>query len=186
MNQELSALIDELNAVSEDARSTFGRLTNAQLNWKPSPDEWSVAQCLDHLVSSNSGFLPLINKIKQRDYKPSLKERVPVLPRLFGPLVLNAVKPEGKRKFKASKPFQPASSEIAGDIVSRFAAQQKQIAEEMRSTEHLDLRKIIVTSPVASFVTYSLLDAYRIIVAHDQRHVAQAKRVMGRDPFPES
>jgi len=184
MNPELSRLIDDLNAVSADAGSSFGQLTTQQLNWKPSPDEWSVAQCLDHLISSNEGFIPIVKKVKQGEHKPSFKERVPVLPRLFGSLVLNAVKPETKRKLKASKPFQPSSSEIGGHIVSQFQAQQKQIAEHMKSTEALDLGKIIITSPVASFVTYSLFDGYRIIVAHDQRHVAQAKRVMSREGFP--
>ena len=186
VNQELSQLIDELNAVSTDARSTFGQLTTQQLNWKPSPDEWSVAQCLDHLIASNRGFIPIIQKIKRGEYKHSLKERVPALPRVFGSLVLNAVKPETQRKLKASKPFQPSSSEIGGDIVSQFEAQQRQIAEHMRSTEALNLRKIIITSPIASFVVYSLFDGYRIIVAHDQRHVAQAKRVMAREGFPKA
>ncbi len=184
MNQELSQLIDELNAVATDSRSSFGQLTTQQLNWKPSPDEWSVAQCLDHLIVSNDQFVPLINRVKRGEYKPSLKERVPLLPRFFGPLVLRAVRPQGQRKFKATKPFQPATSEIGGDIVSRFGTQQKQIAEQMKSTDNLDLQKIIVTSPIASFVVYSLFDAYRIIVAHDQRHVAQAKRVMAREGFP--
>ena len=184
MNQELSRLIDDLHAVATDAGSSFGQLTTQQLNWKPSPDEWSVAQCLDHLIASNKGFIPIIQEIKRGEYKHSLKERVPVLPRFFGSLVLNAVKPETQRKLKATKPFQPSSSEFGGDIVSQFQAQQKQIAEHMRSTETLDLRKIIITSPVASFVTYSLFDGYRIIVAHDQRHVAQAKRVMARAGFP--
>jgi len=184
MNQELSRLIDDLHAVATDAGSSFGQLTTQQLNWKPSPDEWSVAQCLDHLIASNKGFIPIIQEIKRGEYKHSLKERVPVLPRFFGSLVLNAVKPETQRKLKATKPFQPSSSEFGGDIVSQFQVQQKQIAEHMRSTETLDLRKIIITSPVASFVTYSLFDGYRIIVAHDQRHVAQAKRVMARAGFP--
>lgn len=184
MNEGLEQLIDELHAVAADARSTFGQLGNEQLNWKPSPDEWSVAQCLDHLVVSNEEFFPLIDKIKRGEHKPSLKERVPILPRLFGSLVLNAVKPEGQRKLKAAKPFQPSTSKIEGDIVSRFENQQQEIAKQMKATEKFDLRKIIVTSPIASFVTYSVFDAYRIIVAHDQRHVAQAKRVMRREGFP--
>jgi DinB superfamily len=184
MNQELSQLIDELHAVSTDARSSFGQLTAEQLNWKPSADQWSVAQCLDHLIVSNDGYLPIIEKVKRGEYKRSFKERLPVLPRIFGSLVVNVVKPEGQRKLKAGKAFVPSSSEISSEIVSRFEAQQKEIAEQMRSTDGLNLHKIIVTSPVASFVTYSLLDGYRIIVAHDQRHVAQAKRVMAREGFP--
>jgi hypothetical protein len=186
VNPELSQLIHDLHAVSADAGSTFGQLTTEQLNWKPSASEWSVAQCLEHLLVSNEGFIPIIKKVKRGEYKRSFKERLPVLPRLFGSLVLNAVKPETPRKLKAGKSFEPSTSEIAPDIVSRFEAQQKVIAEHMGSTEELDLRKIIITSPVASFVTYSLFDGYQIIVAHDQRHVAQAKRVMTREGFPKA
>lgn len=184
MNPGLSQLIDDLNAVAADARSTFGQLTTQQLNWKPSPAAWSVAQCLDHLFTSNAGYIPIIDKIKRGEYKRSFKERLPLVPRIFGSLVLNAVKPEGQMKLKARTDFAPSSSEIGADIVSRFEAQQKQIAEQMRSTDELDLRKIIITSPVASFVTYSLFNGYQIIVAHDQRHLAQAKRVMAREGFP--
>ena len=35
---------------------------------------------------------------------------------------------------------------------------------KMKATEHLDLQNIIITSPVASAITYSLMDAYRVIV----------------------
>jgi len=184
MNDELPQLIDDLNAVATDAGTTFGPLTNEQLNWKPSPEEWSVAQCLDHLITSNQGYIPIFNKINRGEYKRSLKERLPVLPGVFGSLVVNAVKPETKRKLKAGKAFQPASSEIPADIVSRFATQQKQISELMKLNQELNLRQVIITSPVLSIVTYSLFDAYRIIVSHDQRHVAQAKRVMAREGFP--
>jgi hypothetical protein len=48
------------------------------------------------------------------------------------------------------------------------------------------VEKIVVTSPAVSagFVTYSLLDAYRIIVVHEQRHFQQAKRVTDERGFP--
>ena len=36
----------------------------------------------------------------------------------------------------------------------------------------------IITSPAARGVTYSLLDAYRIILVHEQLHLAQAGRVL--------
>jgi hypothetical protein len=40
-----------------------------------------------------------------------------------------------------------------------------------------------VTSPVARVVTYSLLDAYRIVVVHDQLHLRQARAVAASPGF---
>jgi hypothetical protein len=184
MNEELSKLIGEAKTIAEDARETFGHLSEEQLNWKPNADEWSVAQCFDHLIVINSGYFPLIEKIARGEHKPSLKERLPLLPRIFGPLVINAVKPQAKRKLKATSKFQPSSSAIGGDIIAKFVEHQQAVVEHIKMTAHLDLKKIVITSPVASFVTYTLSDAYKVVVEHEKRHFAQAKRVMETEGFP--
>lgn len=186
MNEELPQLIDELCAISKDARNTFCDLTAEQLNWKPAANEWSVAQCLEHLIATNSDYLPVVQKIARGEYKPTLKNRLPLLPRLFGFMVLKVVQPQTKRKFKAGVAYQPSSSTIEGDIIARFETHNKELVEHMKSTEKLNLRRIIITSPIASFATYSLFDGYRIVVAHEQRHLAQAKRVTEREGFPKS
>ena len=184
MNEELSKLIDEAKAITEDARKTFGHLSAEQLNWKPSAESWSVAQCLEHLIVINSGYFPIIKKLVRGEYKHSLKERLPVLPKVFGKLVINAVKPEAQRKIKASTKFEPSKSAIDAQIVNKFVEHQQEVIEHMKMTENLNLNKIIITSPVASLVTYSLLDAHKIVVLHEQRHIAQAKRVMETEGFP--
>jgi hypothetical protein len=84
------------------------------------------------------------------------------------------------RKLKAPKIFQPASSRIDGAIVQRFLDQQEPLIRYMKATAGLDLAKIIITSPVSRLVTYSLLDAYRILVTHERRHLLQARRVVER------
>jgi hypothetical protein len=46
------------------------------------------------------------------------------------------------------------------------------------------LRRTVVTSPVTAVATYSLLDAYRIIVGHERKHFEQARRVAESEGFP--
>jgi hypothetical protein len=106
------------------------------------------------------------------------------LPGLFGKLVLGAVNPESTRKVKARKGFQPAASDVDGQIISRFAEQQDELARLMKATEPLEVDKIIITSAIAPVVIYSLLDGYRIIVTHERRHFQQARRVMAAEEFP--
>jgi len=184
MNEELPKLIDDAKQIAEGAQNTFGSLTNEQLNWKPNAESWSVGQCFEHLIVINSSYFPLLEKLARGEYKPSLKERLPILPKFFGKLVINAVKPETERKLKASPKFQPSSSAIDGDIIEKFVKHQQEIIEHIKNTAHLDLSKIVITSPVASFVIYSLWDGYKIIVTHEQRHIAQARRVMEMSGFP--
>ncbi len=54
----------------------------------------------------------------------------------------------------------------------------------MDAGRELDLDRITITSSVLRFVTYSLMDACRIIVVHEQNHVVQAMQVMESQDFP--
>lgn len=180
---ELPELIAEANLVATRAKSEFGNLTTSQLNWKPSEDRWSVGQCFDHLLNSNKGYLPAIDGVLAGK-KRTLLERLPVLPGLAGKLLIKSLDPASTRKVKAPKNFEPAQSNISGTVIDDFVDQQRRIVEKMKATEHLDLEKIIITSPAVAAVTYSLMDAYRVIVVHEHRHFQQAKRVTEESGFP--
>ena len=180
---DLPKLITEANVVANNAKATFGQLTVSQLNWKPSAERWSVAQCIDHLLNTNKGYFPVIENVLAGQ-KPTLWQRMPLIPGLAGSLLLKAVDPASTRKIKAPAKFQPAQSDISGSIINDFIDQQGKIVEKMKATEHLDLERVIISSPVAAPITYSLMDAYRVIVIHEQRHFQQAKRVTEESGFP--
>ena len=183
MKADLPTLIAQVKSISSDTQTTFGPLTTSQLNWRPSPERWSVAQCFDHLLTSNKGYFPLIDGVLAGQ-KRTLWQRVPLLPGFWGSLLVKSMDPSSTRKVKAPKKFQPAHSNFSSSVINGFVDQQNKIAEKMKATEHLDLEKIIISSPVASPITYSLMDAYRLIVVHEQRHFQQAKRVTEESAFP--
>ncbi|HEX8336034.1 MAG TPA: DinB family protein, partial [Pyrinomonadaceae bacterium] len=173
---ELGVLLEELAAVGREAREVFGRLSAAQLNWKPSAEQWSVGQCFDHLIVTNRCFFPDIEKVAAGTYKTGLWGRVSPLSGFFGRFILKALDPEKGRRTKAPRVFEPAKSDVAADVIERFVIHQEELATRMRATAGADLRGLKVTSPVSPVATYSLLDAYRIVVAHERKHFEQARR----------
>ncbi len=181
----LPQIFTEAEAIARDAQSTFGHLNAEQLNWKPSADQWSVAQCLDHLISANRALFFLafdqtINGTKQTTFI----ERLPLLPGFFGWMVFKAM--ASKQKFKAPANIVPSASTLDPQIVSQFVAHQQEAIKKMKAIEKLNPDNVIITSPFARFVTYSLLDACGIIVVHERRHFAQAERVVATEGFPKS
>ena len=180
---DFRTVITKATDVANAAKTTFGHLTPSQLNWKPSAERWSVAQCFDHLITVNKGYFPVIDSVLAGQ-KRTLWESMPILPGLMGKMVIKAVEPTSTRKFKARKNFEPAQSDISGSIINDFVEHQAEVVEKMKATHHLDLEKIVITSPVAAVMTYSLIDAYRIIVIHEERHFQQAKRVIEETGFP--
>ena len=181
---DLQSLIAAANQVAADAKSTFGNLSPAQLNWKPSPERWSVGQCFDHLINSNNGYLLIFEDVL-KGRKQSVWERMPLLPGVAGKLLIKYLDPASSRKIKAPKRFEPSQSDINASVINDFVDQQTRVVEKMKSTEHLDLEKVVITSPALGAVTYSVMDAYRIIVVHEHRHFQQAKRVTEETSFPQ-
>jgi len=183
LTAKLPALITEANNIAAETKSTFGALTPTQLNWKPSAERWSVAQCFEHLLTTSKGYFPQIEGVIA-GIKPTFWQRMPVLPGLAGRLLIKSLDPKSTRKIKAPKKFQPAQSNISASVIDDFVDLQAKIVEKMKATEHLDLEKIIITSPVAAAITYSMMDAYRVIVVHERRHFEQARRVTEEASFP--
>jgi hypothetical protein len=182
--EDLSRLISAANAVADETLAAFGGLSTQQLNWKPSAEQWSIAQCFDHLMTANDGYFPIFKKILSGEKKNTFWESVPWLPAFWGKMLIKAVAPEYPRKLKAPKIFHPSSSSIDGAVIHRFIGQQSQVIRYMEATADLDLEKVKISSPVTNLIAYSLMDAYRIIITHERRHFLQATRVSKMDGFP--
>jgi len=184
LDMSLPEILTEAESIALDAQSTFGHLNAEQINWKPSADQWSVAQCLEHLIATNRQLVAVFDQTINGSRQAKFLERLPILPGLWGRMMIKVVAPEGKRKFKAPPGAVPSSSTIDPHIVNQFAANQQEVIGKIKAVESMNPERIIITSPFAGFITYSLLDAARIIVAHERRHFAQAARVMTAEGFP--
>lgn len=184
--ESLPELLSLANSISNETLGSFGKLTEQQLNWKQGAEKWSVAQCFDHLISANEAYFPAFDKVLSGEKKDTFWETLPWLPSFWGKLVLKAVAPETERKRKNPKIFNPSNSNVDEGIIPRFVGQQDDLVRYMEATQDMDLQKITISSPVSNLITYSLLDAYRIIVNHEKRHFLQALKVLETNGFPKS
>ena len=183
--ESLPVLIDVASKVPSQVRAEFGALRTDQLNWKPNPDKWSVGQCFDHLIVSNGEYFPIFDRVLQgKKTSNTIWESLPGLPRMWGQMLIKSVSPDATRKQKAPKILAPSTSAVDAGIIIRFLDQQLRVVDYLNTITAVDAEKIIITSPVARVITYSLLDACRVIVAHEQRHILQARRVAQLPEFP--
>jgi hypothetical protein len=180
----LAQLSTELEAIARDTRTTFGALSPQQLNWRPDATRWSVAQCFDHLLKSNDLMFSAADAALSREGAMTLWERLPILPGLVGSMMVRSQRPDSTRKFKAFATAQPAASAIPADVIKRFVEQQDEALSRMQSAAEPDAASVIMTSPFVKVITYSVLDGWRLLVAHERRHFEQARRVMQAPGFP--
>lgn len=179
MPQRVEETASALIRLADDARARFGHLGEAQLNWRPAPEQWSIAQCFEHLITIQSDYLPKLEELADASRTPSFWERVSPLSGMFGRMLIRSLDPSNTRKSKAVARSLPPSSDIDAQVIERFHAHQNELASHLRALPtSLDPTKVVITSPLLGFVTYSLDDCMTIFVIHGRRHFAQAERVL--------
>ena len=182
----LSDIRRELEQIARDAQAAFGALDARQLNWKPDAARWSVAQCLEHLLAANRLMIRSASDALSPAHARTLWQRLPGLPRLLGPMMVRSQAPESTRRFTAPPAARPATSDVAADIVERFVEQHRNAAGQVSRLDEGVADATIMASPFMSVITYSVLDGWRLMVAHDRRHLAQARRAVDAPGFPVS
>jgi hypothetical protein len=180
----LAGVRTELEAIGVEADAAFGRLDPRQLNWKPEASRWSVAQCLEHLLTANRHMVEMADQALDGTRRRTLWQRLPGWPRVLGRMLVRSQSPDTTRRFKAPGKAQPAASAIDAAIVGRFVDQQRALIAKLDAAAARDLAGVVMASPFLGVVTYSVLDGWRLIVAHERRHVQQAGRVLATPGFP--
>jgi hypothetical protein len=183
MDERITGITSALKQVAEDARANFGGLSSDQLNWKPGEKSWSVGQCFDHIIKTNEQFYPEFEKLATGARKNNFIESYSPLTGFFGRFLIKAVSEDSKKAKAPSQSIVPPS-DIEGDIIERFTSHIDEVNRRVESCSAADRRKTIVTSPFLRVFTYSLDDAYTVLVEHTKRHFRQAKRVTEAPGFP--
>lgn len=181
----LAGLYDEVSRSRERVEEELGQLRPEQLSWSPGGDRWCVAQCLDHLVTTDTLYLVEIERRCEEGRARGRVRRRPFRGGWFGGWFSRMVGPDVRMKVKAPKVFIPRNIEDINEaVVSRYLEIQDRLLRALGEADGLDLDRILVTSPVSRLLSFRLGDAFRIVVEHDKRHLLQASRVMRQGGFP--
>jgi hypothetical protein len=154
-------------------------LSDAQWNFKPAPDRWSVAEVMEHLAAAEDMLRGMTQEqvmkspaVPVRDAEETKKADEGVI----------AMVPDRSHKAQAPEPLKPTN---------RFgspAAAQKHFLESRATTEDYlkntpGLRAHLSDSPMGK------LDGYEwvlLIAAHSERHTKQMLEVKADPNFPKS
>lgn len=156
----------------------FGALNAAQLNWKPAPDQWSIAQNIQHLIIINESYYPVLESLHQNRYRVPFWGKIGFLTSWLGKAILSSVQPDRRRKMKTFTIWQPADSNLPADIVQQFVQHHEQLKKNIAAALPFVEKGAVIASPANRNIVYKLADAFDIITTHEQRHLQQASEIL--------
>jgi hypothetical protein len=181
---ECDAFRTQFQQLSAEADALVAPLDDIQFTWHPAPDAWSVAQCLDHLNATARAYLPALDEGISAAIRRGLYAPGPYRYNWMGRLMVHAVGPTTRLRARAPQAFRPEPERRRTDIMAAFRAYQVQYVDRLRQASGLDLARARVASPASRWVRIPLGSAFAVMVAHERRHLAQARRVLAAPGFP--
>jgi hypothetical protein len=181
---DLAQSLRDAYATADEVQALFGTLTEAQLTWKPAPDAWSIAECVEHLIVMGRLYYPRIaGAIERADTVTGMPP--PHRPTLMGRLFHWLVRPGGL-KVKTFGLFKPKPMAVDAGTGDRFLRQQDELLDLIRRASDVDLNSARFSSPLSRLIRFNVGDGLGVMVAHQQRHLRQAHGVRQRPDFPGS
>ena len=186
LEKDVTAMLEELQAL---------RGSHPLANWQvqPSPDKWSAAQVIEHLNTYNRYYLPEIGKGISKSGKDLSASTAEFTPGWFGAYFTKMMRPteDGriKNKMKAAKIFSPEKSVNVEAVFNEFIQHQNKLLQLLEVAKRRNLNTIHVPVTQGRFFRFRLGDMFRYLVAHEQRHMIQARNAVkavgvATDKFP--
>lgn len=176
--EKQSKWINELNAVTESVKRDFGQLSSETLFLKAKPNEWSILENFDHLTKVNSSYFPIFKKLITGNFKGAFIGKFGFFTRMFGNMIYTSVSDGGKKKVRTFPLWEPNLATGSENIIDEFHSHQAELIHWINQLESFVEKKAVIHSPTNKLIVYSLEQAFDIIVAHEKRHLEQAKRVL--------
>jgi uncharacterized damage-inducible protein DinB len=151
-------------------------LTREQLHFRPAPDRWSVAECLEHIVTVEARLLDRIQTTLEKAPDPARRS---AFEGRDNALLAHTVGREVR--LQAPEILVPTGRFSDEQLLPEFEAARRRSQEFAASTQ-ADLRGRVFKHPA-----FGDLDLYQwllMIAAHCDRHRTQSEEVIASEGFP--
>lgn len=174
----LNDVIKDLKEIEETTIKEFANLTEEELVWKSSPDKWSIAECMQHIIIANSIYIEDINKRLQKAEVKTIE--YPIRFSITGRFFLFAVDPKYKWKVPAPKIFKPIQENkvVNGrNTIRDFLKLQEETMSTAQKATAYDHTFVRTYSPLSKLIRFNVGEQMYIMMRHTQRHISQALQV---------
>jgi hypothetical protein len=166
-----------LEATKKDVLDATAGLSPAQWNFKPAPDRWSIAECMEHIAAAEDFIRDnIVNGVMKAPPVPGRDVAA------IDAGILENV-PARKTKVQAPDPIKPTNRYGSPEGSIKHFVESRAITEDFLKTTP-GLRDHAADSP--SGAKWDAYEFILLIAAHSERHTNQIKEVKADPNYPKS
>lgn len=161
----------------KDALKAVKGLSEDQLNYRTSPERWSVKECFYHIAAAENGLWSMLEGAMKAPANPEKRAEIKVTDEQFVAMIKDRT-----QKAQAPEPFQPKNIKYKSleEAIADFKASRTAHIKYMKTSTE-DLRNHVVQMPFGWVDCYQV---YLLLGAHSNRHTQQMNEVKASSGFP--
>jgi hypothetical protein len=180
---ELQRYCDQIGEIEREVERLTGGLTDAQMQWSPAPDRWSLVQLFDHLNRVGGPLLPKMQEAIRQGKAQGWHSEGPFRYNWMERLFIRMLSPGATMKVPVPPLFVPAESPVP-ESLPKFMALQEALRACIGEANGLNLTRMKITSPASRLVRLCLGAWFAATVAHEQYHLLQMQALRADPQFP--
>ncbi len=184
LKSELREYYSQIEELKRDAEDLAQGLSEAQFNWRPAPDKWSINECLEHLNITARLYWPILAEAVNGARINGWFSDGPYKRPWVGNLMIRLIEPPTRMKFKASRRFRPPADIPMAQVLAQFMAFQDRLLDLVRDANGVDLGRPRISSPGRKLFKLTLGQGFGLVTAHERRHLWQARQIKENPGFP--
>jgi hypothetical protein len=179
---ELDLYRQQFEQIQQQAAELTAGLDEARFNWRPSPQDWSIEECLAHLTMAGQWEIRAIEAAIDQAIQRGLTGRGPFQYGAVDRFLVDQTEPPVRSPLPAPRHFVPLHGQPLTAVMPTFFHVQSQFLLQLARADGLDLRRVKVATPITRFLKMSLGMTFAQAAAHERRHLQQARRVRQKLP----
>ncbi len=180
--QLLNQLQEQTEQFIAQAVSNWQIIPHKQFGYKQLPEKWSANQCLQHLNSYGTYYLPAIEKAITIAQTKEQQNNNQFKSGWLGNYFTNLMQPKAdgslSKKMQTPKNHQPTNNSESHLSIAEFIDQQERLLVLLEQAKQIDLNRTKVPISIAPFIKLKLGDVFMFLVAHNFRHVLQVNNAI--------
>lgn len=171
--------INHLKESREAFLQSVKGLSEAQLAFKPSAEQWSIQECIAHITLSEDGIWSMTATTLKQPANPEKRADIKASDTDLVKMVSSR-----EHKAQAAEQLQPQKAQWPDveSTLKHFKAQRKKNIQYLKNSTD-DFRNHVAQ------LSFGALDAYQLVLllsAHTLRHTAQINELKAHPGFPKS
>ncbi|PRX47347.1 DinB family protein [Salegentibacter salegens] len=171
-------LFNYFEETTEHLKNKISGLSEKQMHFKPSEDQWSISQCIEHIILTEKMLFEMAKSELEKPKNPERKGEV----KFKDEDLIEGIKDRSKKAQATDELTGEGKYNSPQEAMVDFKKQRQLVLDFIEHIQLETFRNHISDSP------FGAVDAYQsmlFIAGHTARHTLQIEEIKASEEFPE-